>query len=666
MKRVRKWVSVLVALMLLASLSVPAALAADLYYETAQKSDIRKGADESFDTIVTVPKGDVVLVTSMWYAQWWKVQYTNADGQTFGPGYMLSSVLKKSKKTSNKKENLAPLGCYSTTAELNFRAGPGTNYESRTAVPKGNVVNVTDTSDGYWFKATFINAKGKKFADGYVSSKYLKKASEPYNVKSATELRKKASKKGKVICKLPKGAYVQVTADYSKNWYKIRYTDYQGTTSVGFVLKSKLKKGTVTNKPYQQVDPDAAAKKRAQLWRTKTRYVVSSKSKLLKKANKKAKVVTTLPKNAVVAVTDSSGKYYKVIYSDSKNKKYEGYLLKKVAKKKYKDPKAGEYMSKVITQVRATERKTGEVLAELPQYTLFNVLDSFEKGWYRVSYTDTNGKKVVGFVQKGHAKKYVETKAGTYYTKAATSLRKAANNTASEVTALPQGAMVSVKQTYNPNWYLVSYTNEKGTTCKGFVAAGHLAALQKKQLAYVTIVPTQLRKLPNQTANLTLDEDVPAEQAVTVIDTPFANWYWACVTTAAGKTVTGYIFAPHLMTKEQYEAEKQAQQNQNLQSQNTENEEEPKAEEPEAGQTEAQKQPSDQAEVPDEQTPAQEEDSAEEEVPAEEETPVSQEQTAEEETPAEETPVEEESQQAEPQAQELPDEEAAAEEQSAA
>lgn len=647
MKRMSKWVSALLALMLLAGLSMPVAMAADLYYETKEKAVIYKGAGTSFGEVVTVPKGDVMVMTSKWYAEWWKVKYTSAASKTY-EGYIRSKVLKESSKRSNKKENTEntkPLGCYSTTAELHLRSGPGSSYKSRTTVPKGNVVNVTDTTNASWFKVTFINSKGTKFADGFLASSYLKKASEPYNASAKTQVRKKASKSGKVVCNLPKGAYVLVTAYTNKTWYKVSYTDKNGTNYTGFVLKSKLKKGVVTNKPYTQVDPDANSKKQAELWRTKTRYQVTSASKLLKTAKKKGKKVTNVPKNAVVAVTGSSGKYYKVLYSDAKNKKYEGYLLKSVCKK-YADPNVGTYVTTVATQLRSSDSSTGAVMAELPAYTLFQVLDSFEKSWYRVSYTNENGTNQVGFLLKGHADKYNETKAGSYYTVVATALRKGASDTAEVAYELPQGALVDVSMTYNPDWYVATYTDENSQAVSGFVYSGHLGQFKSESLEYVATAPTFLRKLPSQTGSVV--SNVAAEQAVIVRDAPFIDWYWATVTDAGGNQVNGYLYAPHMKTKEQYEAEKKAQEQQNQQNQEQQNQEQQNQQNQEQ-QNQQNQQNQNQAQSVEAES-AEEDNSvdqaAAEEAPAEES--VAQEERTEEEVPqvqetAEEEPVAEES-----------------------
>lgn len=55
-----------------------------------------------------------------------------------------------------------------TTANLNMRAGPGTNYPVITTVPRGGGVTVFGcTADFRWCDAAFTNVKG------WVSGKYL-------------------------------------------------------------------------------------------------------------------------------------------------------------------------------------------------------------------------------------------------------------------------------------------------------------------------------------------------------------------------------------------------------------------------------------------------------------------------------------------------------------
>ena len=563
MKPLKKLLSALMALLLLASLSAPAAFAADkVYREATADVSIREGGNSTFKVVTTLPKGDVVEVvaTTMW-APWWKVKYTNSDNKTY-EGYVDREYLKETSKRSNKKKNTAPLGCYSASTSLNLRSGRGSSYKSKTTVPAGNVVNVTDTTDEVWYKCTFINKKGKKYT-GFLSSAYLKKAAEPYKVKSKTQLRSSASSSSKNLQTLPKGSYLLVTQVYSSKWFKVDYPDINGAHHTGYVLKSKVKKTTITNKPYKQVDPEAEAKWMAKVWRSKTRYKLTAKTKLTSSASKKGKKVATLSKGTVVAVGGSSGKYYKVVWNNSKNKKKLGYLPKSKLKK-FKDSKAGDYVTTAQTELRKDDSQTSEVLVKLKAYTLFQVVDSSEKNWLWATYKDSNGKKHTGFVYKKHAKRYVEKNAGNYYAKVATELRKTASDTGSVLKELQEGYLVKVKKTYNPNWYYVTYTDKNGNTSKGYVASAHLSKFQSLNEDYVAVVSTVMRNQPNDSAETTAD--IPEGQAVTVNDTPVDGWVWASFKDEYGEKHTGFVDEAHLMTKEEYEeqeeSEKSAQEQQ--------------------------------------------------------------------------------------------------------
>ena len=588
MRSIKRWASALLALLLMVSLSAPAALAADpVFRETTGNVNIRSGAGTNYTILVTVPKGDVVEVTNWMLKSWWKVKYTNADNKIF-EGYMSSDWLKETNKRSNKRtepekpKNLRALGCYSTTGSLTLRSGAGSSYRAITSVPRGDVVNVTDTKSVDWSKCTYINKKGKKYT-GFLNAHYLSKAAEPYKVKSKTELRRSASTSSKNLQTMPKGSYLFVTATYSSKWFKVRYPDINGNSHYGYVLRSKVRKTTVTNKPYKQVDPEAEAKWMAEQWRTKDRYTLTAKATLTASASSKGKKVASLSKGAVVAKTGSSGKFYKVVYNTSSNKKKLGYLPKSKLTK-YKDSKAGDYVTTVSTPLRKNDSQTAPVLVSLGSYTLFTVKDTSEKDWYWASYTDSNGKKYTGFVYKSHAKKYEEQNAGNYCATVKTPLRKADNDTASVLQSIPQGSVVKVKRTYNPNWYYVSYTDADGETEKGYVASAYLNTFQSQKLDYVAFVPTTMRIQPNDSAKSTEGGKIKAGQAVTVNDTPVKDWYWASFTDDSGTKHTGFVYAPHLQTKEEYEAAQQTDSgsqsgdDSSLQQQIAEEEEEPSVE----------------------------------------------------------------------------------------
>jgi uncharacterized protein YgiM (DUF1202 family) len=150
--------------------------------------------------------------------------------------------------------------------------------------------------------------------------------------------------------------------------------------------------------------------------------------------------------------------------------------------------------------------------------------------------------------------------------------------------SIPQGSVVKVKRTYNPNWYYVSYTDADGETEKGYVDSDHLRRFQSQKLDYVAFVPTTMRIQPNDSAKSTEGGKIKAGQAVTVNDTPVKDWYWASFTDDSGTKHTGFVYAPHLQTKEEYEAAQQTDSgsqsgdDSSLQQQIAEEEEEPSVE----------------------------------------------------------------------------------------
>lgn len=103
-KQIRRGISTLLALLLLAGLSIPTTLAVDsVYYESIIELNIRTGAGTSYSVVTSVPKGDVVEVTSMMFKEWWKVKYTNSNNKTY-EGYVNSSDLKETTKRNNEGE----------------------------------------------------------------------------------------------------------------------------------------------------------------------------------------------------------------------------------------------------------------------------------------------------------------------------------------------------------------------------------------------------------------------------------------------------------------------------------------------------------------------------------------------------------------------------------
>ncbi|WP_079506578.1 SH3 domain-containing protein [Mesobacillus jeotgali] len=134
---------------------------------------------------------------------------------------------------------------YATTANLNMRSGPGTNYKVTFTVPKGKTISATERS-GNWYKVTYtyIVNKKKTTKTGWVTGAYLRvyqanqktsvrktssatavvsTAKTTYQTTDKLNIRSGAGTKYKVTRTIPKGVIVYSTARMG-SWYKVSYT----------------------------------------------------------------------------------------------------------------------------------------------------------------------------------------------------------------------------------------------------------------------------------------------------------------------------------------------------------------------------------------------------------------------------------------------------------
>ena len=117
------------------------------------KLNVRKSASTGSTVLASLSKGSYVTLISK-SGNWYYVEY--ADGKY---GYCHSDYIKlDSGKTATVKTQ---------STSLNVRSGAGTNYAVKDSVPKGEIVIILSTSNG-WSKILYNGTK-----TGYVSSQYL-------------------------------------------------------------------------------------------------------------------------------------------------------------------------------------------------------------------------------------------------------------------------------------------------------------------------------------------------------------------------------------------------------------------------------------------------------------------------------------------------------------
>lgn len=115
--------------------------------------NVRKTASTSSEVVKTLSKGSYITLISQ-SGNWYYVEY--ADGKY---GYCHKNYIKTdSAKTATVKTN---------STSLNVRSGAGTSYSIKGTIPKGEIVIVLSTSNG-WSKILYNGTK-----TGFVSSTYL-------------------------------------------------------------------------------------------------------------------------------------------------------------------------------------------------------------------------------------------------------------------------------------------------------------------------------------------------------------------------------------------------------------------------------------------------------------------------------------------------------------
>jgi peptidoglycan/xylan/chitin deacetylase (PgdA/CDA1 family) len=194
------------------------ALAAEDVRVTTANLNLRSGPGTSYAVIAVIPKGTSVTVQST-VGNWAKVTYS---GKT---GYSSMSYLVPVSTSVNDFRI--------TTANLNFRSGPGTTFPILAVIPKGTTVNVISESNG-WAKFTYA---GKT---GYSSTYYLQKVSSEDPVlytRYTTEelnLRSGPGTSYPILKVMPKGSAVTVHR-ISGYWAYVTYSGTKGWCHTGYL-----------------------------------------------------------------------------------------------------------------------------------------------------------------------------------------------------------------------------------------------------------------------------------------------------------------------------------------------------------------------------------------------------------------------------------------------
>ena len=241
---IRKGTALLLSALLLASAMPFAVSAEEVSAKTTEYVNFRTGPGTNYSSKGVIPSGTGITVTDTSNSQWYAVRLS--DGST---GYIYAEYISVS--GSNNAEDGEVNA--KTTADVNFRSGPGTNYNSKAVIGSGTGIIVTDTGNSQWYAVRLTNG-----STGYIYAEYIRitgdvgtpsAPAEPTPAPSNPEAEQTAktteyvnfrtgpginySSKGVISL----GTTVTVTDTSNSQWYAVRLSN----GSTGYIFAQYLK-----------------------------------------------------------------------------------------------------------------------------------------------------------------------------------------------------------------------------------------------------------------------------------------------------------------------------------------------------------------------------------------------------------------------------------------
>ena len=239
----KKGTALLLSALLLASALPLAAYAEEVSAKTTEYVNFRSGPGTNYSSQGIIASGTTITVTDTSNSEWYAVRLSN--GST---GYIYAEYVSMSTggSTSNGEERSAK-----TTEYVNFRSGPGTNYNSKGVIALGTTVTVTDTSNAQWYAVRLSNG-----STGYIFAEYISFTGS--NTPSATAAPTQAPSNGSEQTAktteyvnfrsgpgtnysskgvIASGTTVTVTDTSNSEWYAVRLSN----GSTGYIFAQYLK-----------------------------------------------------------------------------------------------------------------------------------------------------------------------------------------------------------------------------------------------------------------------------------------------------------------------------------------------------------------------------------------------------------------------------------------
>ena len=254
-RMIRKGTALLLSALLLASAMPFAVSAEEVSAQTTEYVNFRTGPGTNYSSKGVIPSGTGITVTDTSNSEWYAVRLS--DGST---GYIYAEYISVSGSNTTEDGEVNA----KTTADVNFRSGPGTNYNSKAVIGSGTGIIVTDTGNSQWYAVRLTNG-----STGYIYAEYIRitgdvgtpsAPAEPTPAPSNPEAEQTAktteyvnfrtgpgtnySSKGVISL----GTTVTVTDTSNSQWYAVRLAN----GSTGYIFAQYIK---ITSTPSATATP---------------------------------------------------------------------------------------------------------------------------------------------------------------------------------------------------------------------------------------------------------------------------------------------------------------------------------------------------------------------------------------------------------------------------
>ncbi|MCV9994775.1 SH3 domain-containing protein [Paeniglutamicibacter sp. ZC-3] len=418
-------------------------------HEVLRDLKLRSGAGTTYQETHPLKRGAKVAVRQV-RGGWSQIQsgkhsgwVSSADMKKIGSATPQTAKPPVAKPTPTK-------ATHETTANLNMRAGAGTNTKIVKVLRSGTDV-IELRRQGTWSNIKAGNAAG------WVSNKYLRvikpAATKPpvvqsvkkatYTSKAKVVARKSASAKAAAVVSIPAKTNVTVDAR-SGSWLRVKYA---GKT--GWVPANQLSAYKAPAKPKPPVVQSVK----------KATYTSKVKVVARKSASAKAAAVVSIPAKKNVTVDAKSGSWLRVKYAGKTGWVPANQVSAYKAPAKPKPPvvqsvKKTTYTSKVKVVARKSASAKAAAVVSIPAKKNVTV-DAKSGSWLRVKYA---GK--TGWVPANQLSAY-KAPAKSRTTTVRLNLRTGTNTSTRSLLVIPKGKKITVKATRG-SWTQTSYSGKTG------------------------------------------------------------------------------------------------------------------------------------------------------------------------------------------------------------